>query len=40
MATIALIVIRVISLLVKRNKLVGGGKRTLDVYFSRQKSPK
>jgi hypothetical protein len=40
MATIMLIVIGVISLLVKQNKikacgilLVGGGKRTLDVFF-------
>ncbi len=41
MATIATIVIRVISLLVKRNDcvlVVGGGKITLDVFFPAKKA--
>jgi hypothetical protein len=40
MATIGTILIRVISLLGKRNKLtgeVGGGKRTLDDFFPLKK---
>ncbi len=41
MATIATILIRVISLLGKQNKLtreVGGGKRTLDDFFPAKKA--
>jgi hypothetical protein len=41
MATITTILIRVISLLGKRNELmreVGGGKRTLDDFFSAKKA--